>query len=113
MKTPYLYYTGGQGGIKKASAKHKQLIIRNDLILVHAVQLKPTIKVQTSGRMASIGICDVVTASVYSDKTCMKKLMMMKMKIIIIIIIIMNKSQELTVFHGRQMTSAKNYRPEK
>ena len=37
----------------------------------------------------------------------MKKLMM-KM-IIIIIIIIMNKSQELTVFHGRQkLTSAKN-----
>ena len=36
----------------------------------------------------------------------MKKLMMMKM---IIIIIIMNKSQELTVFHGLQkMTSAKN-----
>ena len=54
--------------------------------------------------MASIGISDVVTASVYSEKTRMKKLMMMKM--IIIIIIIMNKSQ---VFHGRQkLTSAKN-----
>ena len=38
--------------------------------------------------MASIGISDVVTASVYSEKTRMKKLMM-KM-IIIIIIIIMN-----------------------
>ena len=38
----------------------------------------------------------------------MKKLMMMKM-IIIIIFIIMNKSQELTIFHGRQkLTSAKN-----
>ena len=37
----------------------------------------------------------------------MKKLMMMKM--IIIIIIIMNKSQELTIFHGRQkLTSANN-----
>ena len=59
--------------------------------------------------MASIGISDVVTASVYSEKTCMKKLMMMKMIIIIIIIIIMNKSQELKVFHGRQkLTSAKN-----
>ena len=70
-----------------------------------AVQLKPTIKVQISGRMASIGISDVVTASVYSEKTRMKKLM----KMIIIIIIIMNKSQELTVFHGRQkLTSAKN-----
>ena len=60
--------------------------------------------------MASIGISDVVTASVYSEKTRMKKLMMMKMIIIIIIIIIiMNKSQELTVFHGHQkLTSAKN-----
>ena len=39
----------------------------------------------------------------------MKKLMMMLKMIIIIIIIIMNKSQELTVFHGRQkLTSAKN-----
>ena len=61
--------------------------------------------------MASIGISDVVTASVYSEKTRMKKLMMMKMIIIIIIIIIiiMNKSQELKVFPGRQkLTSAKN-----
>ena len=42
----------------------------------------------------------------------MKKLMM-KM-IIIIIIIIMNKSQELTVFYGRQkLTSAMKLRPEK
>ena len=58
--------------------------------------------------MASIGITDVVTASVYSEKIRMKKLMMMMMKMIIIIII-MNKSQELTVFHGRQkLTSAKN-----
>ena len=59
--------------------------------------------------MASIGISDVVSTSVYSEKTSMKNLMMMKMIIIIIIIIIMNKSQELTVFHGCQkLTSAKN-----
>ena len=32
--------------------------------LVHTVQLKPTIKAQISGRIASIGISDVVTASV-------------------------------------------------
>ena len=65
--------------------------------------------------MASIGISDVVTASGHSEKTRMKKLMMMKMIIIIIIIIIiMNKSQELTVFHGRQkLTSAMKQRPEK
>ena len=55
--------------------------------------------------MASIGISDVVTASVYSEKARLKKLMMMKM--IIIIISIMNKLQETTVFHGRQkLTSA-------
>ena len=56
--------------------------------------------------MASIGIRDVVTASVYSEKTRMNKVIM-KMIIIIIIIIIMNKSQEMTVFYGRQkLTSA-------
>ena len=62
--------------------------------------------------MASIGISDVVSASVYSEKTRMKKLMMiMKM---IIIISIMNKSQEMTVFHGRQkLTSAMKQRLEK
>ena len=50
--------------------------------------------------MASIGISDVVAASVYSKKTRMKKLMMMMM--MKMIISIMNKSQETTVFHGRQ-----------
>ena len=34
--------------------------------------------------MESIGITDVVSAAVYSEKTRMKKLMMMKMIIIII-----------------------------
>ena len=65
--------------------------------------------------MASIGISDVVTASVYSEKTRMKKLMMMMMKMIIIISIsIMNKLQETTFFHGRQkLTSAIKQRPEK
>ena len=51
------------------------------IILVHTVQLKPTIKAQISGRMASISINVVVTASVCSEKTRLKKLM----KIIIII----------------------------
>ena len=65
---------------------------------MHTVQLKPTIKVQISGRMASIGISDVVTASVYSEKTRLKKLML-----------IMNKSQESTFFGGHQkLTSAMN-----
>ena len=64
--------------------------------------------------MASIDVSDVVTASVYLEKTRTKKLMMMMMKMIIIIISIMNKLQETTVFHGRQkLTSAMKQRPEK
>ena len=63
--------------------------------------------------MASIGISDVVSTSVYSEKTRMKKLMMMKM-IIIIIISIMNKSQETTFFHGCQkLPYSMKQRPEK
>ena len=55
-----------------------------DLILVHTVQLKPTVKAEISGRMVSSGISDVAIASVHSEKTRLKKLMM----------IIMNKSQK-------------------
>ena len=102
---PLLYWWAVSVGGDELKWRQLQTISRNDLILVHEVQLKPMIKIQISGRMASIGISDVVTASVYSEKTFMKKLMM-KM-IIIIIIIIMNKSQEKTIFHGRQkLTSA-------
>ena len=57
------------------------------------------IKAHSSGRVVSTGVSDVLIASVYSEKTRLKKLMMMKM---IIIIIIMNKSQETTVFSGRR-----------
>ena len=46
--------------------------------------------------MAHIGISDVVTASVYSEKTRLKKLMMM----LKMITSILNKSQETTVFRG-------------
>ena len=91
-----------------ASAKTQSANEPKDLVLVHVVQLKPTMKAQISGRMASIGVSDVVTASVNSEKTRMKKCMVI-MIIIIIIIIIMNKSQETTVFHGRQkLTSTMN-----
>ena len=77
-----------------------------DIVLVHTVPLKSMIKAQISGRMISIGISDVAIASVYSEKTRLKKLLM--------IIIIMNLSQETTVFGGRQkLTSATKLRPEK
>ena len=78
-----------------------------DLILVHTVQLKPMIKAQITEEWY-FGINDVAIASVHSEKTHLKKLMK------IIIIIIMNKSQEATVFSGRQkLTSAMKLRPEK
>ena len=47
-----------------------------DLILVHTVQLKPMIKTNFSGRMVSSGISYVAIASVHSEKTRLKKLIM-------------------------------------
>ena len=38
--------------------------------------------------MASIGRSNVVTASVYSEKTRLKKLMMMMMKMIILLVLL-------------------------
>ena len=46
--------------------------------------------------MVSIGISDIVTASVYSEKTRMKKLMMKMIIIIIIIIIIIRKKRRFS-----------------
>ena len=85
--------------------KWHQLISSQEPHFIHAVQLKPTIKVQISGRMASVGISNAVTASVYSERTRLKKLMMKK--VIIIISSIKKKSQETTLFFGQQkLTSA-------
>ena len=62
------------------------------------------IKAQISGRMVSSGISDVAIASVHSEKTRLKKL----------IIIIMNKLQETMVFSGCQkLTFSMKLRPEK
>ena len=78
------------------------------LTLVHTEKLKLMIKGTISGRMLSSGISHVAFASVYSEKTRLKKCWIM------IIIIMMNKSQKLTVFHRRQkLTSAMKQRPEK
>ena len=86
-----------------------------DFILVHTGQLKAMIKAQISGRMVSSGISDVVFASVYSEKTHLKKLIMIKMMMMMMMIsIIINKSQETMVFRGLQkLTSAMKLRPEK
>ena len=50
--------------------------------LIFSPQLKPMIKAHLSGRMVSSGISDVAFASVHSEKTHLKKLMMMKIIII-------------------------------
>ena len=68
-----------------ASAKNKQLISSQGPHFSPRSTAKTNGKSTISGRMASIGISDVVTASVYSEKTRMKKLMMMKMIINVII----------------------------
>ena len=96
---------GGREGMKKASASTPSANEpAKDLILVHTVQLKPRIKAQISGRMVSSGITDVAFASVYSEKTRLKKL---------IVIIFIKKSHEMTVFSGGQkLTSAMKLRPE-
>ena len=98
---------GGHGGIKIASTSTSSANeTAKDLILVHTVQLKQMLKAQISGRMVSSGISDVASASVHSEKTRLKKLIM--------ITIIMKKSQEMTFFSGRQkLTSAMKLRPEK
>ena len=60
------------------------------------------LKAQISGKLVCSGISDVAFVSVSSEKTRMKKCWIM-------IIIIMKKSQETTVFVGRQkLTSAMN-----
>ena len=72
-------------------------------ILVHTEKLKPMIKGPISGKLVSSGISHVAFASVILGENPSEEVDEM------IIIIIMNKSQELTVFHGRQkLTSAKN-----
>ena len=58
-----------------------------DVVLVHTVQLKPMIIAQITGRMICSGISDVAIASVYAEKTRLKKLLM--------IIIIMNNRKTI------------------
>ena len=69
-----------------------------------SVKPKPMIKAQISGKLVTSGISDVAIASIHSEKTRLKKL----------IIIIMNLSQEKTVFGRRQKSiSAMKLRLEK
>ena len=83
LLTPYLHLIGGQGGIKIASASTAS--VNEQTRVVHTEKLKPMIKGPISGKLVSSGISHIAFASVYSEKTRMKKLM------IIIIIIITEK----------------------
>ena len=75
----------GQGKIKMASA-YNLMSQQGRLTLVHTEKLKPMTKGTISGRMLSSGISHVAFASVYSEKTRLKKCW-----IVIIIIIITEK----------------------
>ena len=67
----------GRGKIKWRQLAHHQLISQErPLILVHTVKLKPIIKAQISGKLVTSGISYVAIASVHSEKTRMKKMIM-------------------------------------
>ena len=90
--------------------KHNLLMISQEPHFSPLGTAKTSDKCTNRRKNGSIGISDVVTASVYAEKTRLKKLMMMEM----IIISKMNKSQETTIFNGRQqLTSAMKQMPEK
>ena len=82
---------------------HNQLISQQGLHFSPHSTAETIIKEQISGKLLSSGINDEAFASVYSEKTRMKKLML-----------IMNKSQETTVFGRRQkLISPMKLRPAK
>ena len=100
----------GREELKWHQLMHHQLVSQQGPHFSPHSTAKTNDKRHFSGRMVSIGISDVVIASVYSEKIRLKKLMM----IMIIIIFIMNKLQEMTVFSGCQkLTFAIKLRPEK
>ena len=79
---------GGRGGVKMALAKINQLMSPQG----HHFSTHSTAKTNNkSTNLTSIGISDVVTTSVYLEKSRLKELMMMMMKMITIIICIINK----------------------
>ena len=100
----------GREVLKWHQLKHNQLMRLQGPHFSPRSTAKTNDKSTNLRKNASTSISDVVTASVYSEKTRLKKLMM----IMKIIISITNKSQKTTFFHGRQkLTSAMTQRPEK
>ena len=85
----------GREELKWRQLAHNHLISQQGPQFSPHSNAKAKIKAQISGRMLSSSTSDVAFASVYSEKTRMKKCLIM------IIMIIMNKSQETTVSGGR------------
>ena len=77
---------------------HHQLMSQQGPHFSYTLKLKPIIKAQITEKLITSGISDVAIASLHSEKTRLKKMIM---------IIIMNKSQEIMFFGGSQkLTSA-------
>ena len=75
----------GEEELKWRQLAHHQSMSQQGLILVHTAKLKPFVKVLISGKLVTHGISDVAfAASVYSEKTHLKKCLIM-------IIIIINR----------------------
>ena len=72
------------------------------LILAHTVQLKPMIKAHFSGRMVSSGISDVAIASVHSEITLLKKLMIM--------IILITRTKNILLKSGNRCMVANGFK---
>ena len=97
----------GREELKWRQLAHHQLMSQQGPQFSPHSKAKANDRAQISGRMVSSGISDVAIASVHSEKTHMKKMIM-------IIIINMHKSQESMVFGGHQkLTSATKLMPEK
>ena len=62
--------------LKWRQLAHHQLMFQQGPILVHTVKLKPIIKAQISGKLVTSGISDEAVASVHSEKTHLKKMIM-------------------------------------
>ena len=63
--------------LKWRQLAHHQLMSQQGPHSSNTVKLKPIIKAQISGKLVTSGISDVATASVHSEKTRLKKLMIM------------------------------------
>ena len=79
LPSPYIgwqYRWGGGEELKWHQLAHHQLMRQQGPHFSSHSKLKSMIKAHSSGRLVSSGISDVVIASVYYEKTCLKKLMM-------------------------------------